>query len=475
MIKVLHIGFGFIPWHFGGLKEYTEDLMEIQSKNNFDIYYFFPGRHYPFFRKPQIKKYKKNKIKMFELINFPVVTGLDKGTFFPQQEVNEIQTEDFFRKILEEIKPDIIHIHELIGLPSSLIEIAKKEYKIPIIITIQDYFTLCPTIKLFDFNKNNCTEINTGKKCFQCCKNAPKNNNDYIFRTLNYEANNCKNKFIKNILKLNKELFRIYLQINKKISIFTTSDKNKEEIVKQFQKRRDTIIERLKYIDIVVPMSTKVEEIYKKLLNSNNIKKMQLTVKNVDLINTKIIDNTAYPIEFITLTGCSSVEKGGEILQNAIKILNKKGLEEKFNLSIYGSICKETRNILEHKNVNFKGGFNSIDLDKILQNFHVGIVPSIWEEAYGYVGIELIAKGIPVIGNNRGGIVDYTKDNYTGWVNKSCTAQELAKIMENIIYNPEEIQKLNKNIIKDRYYLTKTMQQHFDELNALYCSIINKT
>lgn len=475
MIKVLHIGFGFIPWHFGGLKEYTEDLMEIQSKNNFDIYYFFPGRHYPFFRKPRIKKYEKNKIKMFELINFPIVTGLDKGTFFPQQDAREAQTEDFFRKILEEIKPDIIHIHELIGLPSSLIEIAKIEYKIPIIITLQDYFTLCPTIKLFDFNKNNCTETNIGKKCFKCCQNAPKNNNEYVLRTLNYEAKNCKNKFKKNILKFNKELFRIYLQINKKNSNLMVRDKNKEEIVEQFQNRRDIIIERLKYIDVVVPMSTKVEEIYRKLLDTNNIKKMQLTVKSVDLINPKIIENINFPIEFITLTGCSSIEKGGEILQNAVEILNKKGLEDKFNLSIYGSVCKETKNILQYKNVSFNGGFNSIDLDKILQNFHVGIVPSVWEEAYGYVGIEIIAKGIPVIGNNRGGIVDYTKDNYTGWINKSCTAQELAEIMENILNNPEEIQKLNKNIIKDRYYLIKTMQQHFDEINSLYTAIINKT
>ncbi len=113
------------------------------------------------------------------------------------------------------------------------------------------------------------------------------------------------------------------------------------------------------------------------------------------------------------------------------------------------------------------------NLNYILEKADVGIIPSIWEEAYGLVGIELLAKGIPVIGNKRGGIVEYTIDNYTGWINKSATAQELVNIIEKIIKNPGTISELNENILENRYKIMKTMEQHFQETKEIYHKVIN--
>ncbi|MEN3014398.1 MAG: glycosyltransferase, partial [Endomicrobiia bacterium] len=104
----------------------------------------------------------------------------------------------------------------------------------------------------------------------------------------------------------------------------------------------------------------------------------------------------------------------------------------------------------------------------------VGIIPSIWQEVFGYVGIEFLAKGIPIIGNNKGGIVDYTIDGLTGWINKTSTAQELAEIMENIIKNPEIIQKYNDIIINKRKQLIKTMYEHFCEIDKIYKEILKE-
>ncbi len=76
------------------------------------------------------------------------------------------------------------------------------------------------------------------------------------------------------------------------------------------------------------------------------------------------------------------------------------------------------------------------ELDSVLDDVDVGIVPSIWEEAYGFVGPEFLAKGIPVIANAIGGMPEYTRDGETGWLNRSCSALELARIMGDISRKP---------------------------------------
>ena len=58
---------------------------------------------------------------------------------------------------------------------------------------------------------------------------------------------------------------------------------------------------------------------------------------------------------------------------------------------------------------NDRGGepFAPAELDAILDEVDVGLMPSVWEEAYGYAGVEFLAKGIPVIANAIGGMPDY--------------------------------------------------------------------
>jgi glycosyltransferase involved in cell wall biosynthesis len=124
--------------------------------------------------------------------------------------------------------------------------------------------------------------------------------------------------------------------------------------------------------------------------------------------------------------------------------------------------------------VEFLSWYNVEDLNRMLDHVHVGLIPSIWEEAFGYVGLEFLAKGIPIIGNARGGIVDYTKDGLTGWVNRSSTAEELAAIMAAIVEDPSQVVTLNSRILARRAELVKTMDTHGREMDELYRQVINR-
>lgn len=457
-MKVLHIGWGFIPWRGGGLIEYTEDLMNIQADKGWEVYYFFSCRHYPFV-KTSLKKWKNGKITMFEVINSPIFHSGDLGTLYPQLDLADKHTEDIFRKVLSEIEPDLIHIQELAGLPSSLIEIIKDEYNIPLIMTLHDFFLLCPTLNLFNSNYENCFKSEIGEECIECCKKS-------YGSVLKYQIHSwINNKLLK---KLHINLFTDF-----KINETVRKKPNTNQVIKKsllYQKRRDINIRRLEKIDLLIAQSHKVEEIYRNFLTTDNLITLHSTVKHLDLINPKKL-KVKHPIRFATLSGCYSIKKGSELILDAIKILNKQGVKNLFELHIWGGFDNHIKEILNFSNVYYHGPYNVSQLDEILDSVDVGIIPSILEEAYGYTGVEFLAKGIPIIGNKKGGIVDYTIDNSTGWVNKTASSEELANLIEYITKNPEDINKLNRRILNNKK-LIKSMDTHFNEVKDVYSQFV---
>ncbi len=480
-IKVLHFGYGFTPWRSGGLIEYAEGIMKEQAKHGYEVFYFCSGRHYPLFRFTHLKKWTRDGYTIFEVINPPIFHGGDRGTLF---DLDENKIENLFTKVIDTVKPDIIHIQELVGLPSSLIDIAISR-GIPTIMTLQDYFPLCPTVKLFDFLNQDCLDFEGGKKCTICCKRARFNYFILIKNTLSYHLRNHK------LYKPLRFLYKTFLEKTLFKLIKVEEDKGKNinidatipsSLSKFFYLRREKNIERLRKIDLLIAQSRKVEEIYRNYLklyefNDKNKKiiTLHLTVPHISDIKPKKIDKIDFPIKFATLNGCASIPKGAYIMLETIKLLHRKGLSNYFEFHIFGGILEKIKKvILSFKNVKYHGIYKVSELNELLENIDVGIIPSVWEEAYGYVGIEFLAKGIPIIGNNKGGIVDYTIDGFTGFVNYDNTAEGLANIMTKIISEPDIIRELNAKITENRDKIIKTMEQHFYELDEIYRDIIYK-
>lgn len=480
-MKVLHVGWGFRPWRSGGLIEYAEDLMNIQVAQGYEVAYFFSGCHYPLFRKPRLRKWLREDIKMYEIINSPIHHAGDQGTVRPEVDLNEEYSEKFFKKVLAKFKPDIIHIQELAGLPSSLIEIAELE-NIPLIMTLHDYYLFCPTLKLFDYNYSICLKSYVGNNCLVCCAQAPPNANHLIKSSLIFEANkrwflkSVPNSFKVKAKKLVKQVKQLLRYLGDE-SLDQNSQYNLEQMDKLaevFQNRRDVNVERLNKIDLLVAQSFRVNEIYRTLgVKGKKIVTIHSTVKHIDKVKSKTMASIIHPINFVTLNSCASAQKGVHLILGALHKLKQMGISSHFKLFVMGHVLDSAKyELLQFDNVVYKGIYNVADLDSLLQGMHVGIVPSAWEEVYGYVGIEFLAKGIPVIGNSLGGIVDYTVDNVTGWVNSANTADGLAQIMADIIYNPYQILDLNRSIISNYHQIIKSMDRHSEEMDKVYKELI---
>jgi len=95
-------------------------------------------------------------------------------------------------------------------------------------------------------------------------------------------------------------------------------------------------------------------------------------------------------------------------------------------------------------------------------------MPSVWEETHGFVGIEMLAKGLPLIGSALGGITEYVRDGETGWMNHSATGSELAELMARALDDPSAVERLRRSVPALRSDFVAGMAAHATEVEDLY-------
>jgi glycosyltransferase involved in cell wall biosynthesis len=222
-------------------------------------------------------------------------------------------------------------------------------------------------------------------------------------------------------------------------------------------------------------MSHRVAEIYARLgVERDRLRTIHLTLAHIERLTARRLQQPEdRPLTLATLGGFESREKGALLLIEAMRLLDEPAREGGFRLLVHGYVDPRLRELAAGvPGVEFGRRFRPEALDSILDEVDVGLMPSVWEEAYGYAGVEFLAKGIPVIANAIGGMPDYTRDGETGWLNRSCSAEELARIIEAILDRPEQVTELNDRLIANRDSIVKPLERHADEMDALYDELV---
>jgi len=166
-MRILHYTLGFAPYRSGGLTKYVTDLMIAQQKLGHDVYCLYPGG-YSFVRQHGYVHLDKSSfgLGIYEITN-PMPVPLFYGTNEPDKLMDESNLDKkSFIRMLEEVKPDVLHVHTLMGIPRAYLQIVHDK-KIKIVYTSHDYFGLCLKVNLIDVNGKFCEKICV-KNCEQC-------------------------------------------------------------------------------------------------------------------------------------------------------------------------------------------------------------------------------------------------------------------------------------------------------------------
>jgi glycosyltransferase involved in cell wall biosynthesis len=474
-VRILHLGWGFSPWRPGGLIAYAEDLMAAQVSRGDEVSYFMSGRHYPFVRGPRLKRWRRRGVAMHELINSPIIAGLEHGTRAPDLDLTEPRVEAAFRRVLDRSNPHIIHIQELHALPSSLIEIA-RDAGVPMLMTLQDYGPLCTTLRLFDADGAICTRREIGADCLARNADAPTGPANLIDRTIEFEVARARK-----VLRVGERVdFSFIGPVYGRLRARTAHGGSPAPVggpppldpalASAYQRRREVNAERLGLVDSLIAQSPRVAQIYQALgVRGDRMITMPFTLRHIEWLRPRRLSTPPAPIVFGTLNGAASRSKGSQTIVGALGALREAGLEGRFRLRVLGHVAPPVRAELEaFEGVELGGLYRPEHLDSVLDDVDVGIMPSMWEEALGYIGLEFIGKGIPLIANPLGGIVEYAREGETAWLNHSCTGEGLAEIMAALVRDPAEVVEMHERLMAVRGCVLVPHDRHLEAIDEVY-------
>jgi hypothetical protein len=170
-MRILHYTLGFSPYRSGGLTKYTHDLMVAQKELGHEVSALYPGGVSCFHRKCYVKNEKAlYGINVFEMVNplpVPLLYGVKEvDDLMDERNLNRIS----FDRMLDRLKPQVLHVHSLMGLPKLYLQMA-HDRGIKILYTSHDYYGLCLKVNFIDNDGAFCQCV-CSEKCRLCNQNA---------------------------------------------------------------------------------------------------------------------------------------------------------------------------------------------------------------------------------------------------------------------------------------------------------------
>jgi glycosyltransferase involved in cell wall biosynthesis len=171
--------------------------------------------------------------------------------------------------------------------------------------------------------------------------------------------------------------------------------------------------------------------------------------------------------------------KGVNVLLKAMKILVEDEKEIDAKLWIHGAnldlqppdFREEFDKLLEatQELVTFSGGYDQVDLPKLLSATDWVVVPSLWWENSPLVIQEAFLHGRPVICSDIGGMAEKVSDEVNGLHFRVRNPHSLARTMERAATTPGLWEKLRSGI--PRVY---GMDDHIDSLTGTYRELLDR-
>lgn len=275
--------------------------------------------------------------------------------------------------LIEQEKPDIIHINLFHRVLTASIVDAAKKFQIPVVFTMHDLNCVCP----------NHTMLDHGSICEACLHG----------KYLHCVKRVCfKDSRAKCLMAALESAFNKYSGLYHKIDCFITPS----------------------------------EYYRKKLLESGMTKSKVITMRNF-LQTGDFFASEKGHLGYYLYFGRLSEEKGILTLLKAIEKVPGVQLE----IAGTGPQEQALKTYVEEKNLQnrvcFRGFLSGNDLTQTIQGAKCVVLPSQWYENGPYAIMEAMAAGKPVIVSDLGGLPEIVTDHETGYVFKAFDDESLAE------------------------------------------------
>lgn len=191
-------------------------------------------------------------IKSFELINSLPISydeGIENILAFTASCDGAV-----YRKFLETLKPDVVHIHTFMGLHKEFLEEAKK-LEIRTVFSVHDFFSICPKVTMFRKGQI-CNCVDSCKECPECNMTALSEKKIFALQTPLYRK--LKDSSI--VKKLRKRHRDQYLSGDAEAAVTEQSTNTPDD----YHKLRNYYKEMIDLISVVHYNSSVTKEVFER-------------------------------------------------------------------------------------------------------------------------------------------------------------------------------------------------------------------
>ena len=399
---------------YGGTEKLLLNQALLLQKNDIEVFFFACAKG-PFFIEDY--KYKKYFPEVTEYRKADTITWLKNFSkiFYNESAKNNL------KEYIKEIKPDIVHIHNIHYILTSSVIDACKEMNIPVVMSVNDPRIVCPGGTLRYKNETYCQN----EKCIK----KP---------SFNCVLNKCKDSSLKSSLIATAE--NLFTRINRKFD----------------------------YVSSFICPSI---ALYNMLIRAGfEESKLKFIPNFLDDKFLEIEPNYENK-EYFLYVGRLAKEKGLDYLLKAAYLLPE---EIKIHIVGDGPQRQELESIakdLNLKNIIFKGFLEGKELEEEYKNCIATILPCNWFETFGLTIIESFASSKPVIASRLGAIPELVTDFENGFTFEPENYKELASAIYKIYSDKELTQKMS---IKSREKAENLFNSklHYENLKKVYESLL---
>lgn len=370
----------------------------------------------------------EDRRRRFEIVNSGVLAPAHFSFGDPAQLCHPATTAAFMEFVDRTGPYDVIHFNNLEGLPVEVLGLKDLWRRTRLVVTLHNYYPFCPQVNLWQHERAHCDDFRGGQACDSCLVHpmpAPR-----LLRTANAIAYHLKCLGLRPGSKAFDLSFRQIMRAGRltlrglgamrglmrrpaEAGQPLDRARNDQQRAGAFAARRQTMVEALNaHADLILCVSDRVRQI----AEGHGIRPDLLQTSYIGSAHARRFAETHPPDSLLNADGTLSLaylgymrrDKGFFFLLDALEALPAQMAKRLHLLVAARSGPTEALARLEAlrprlASLTHVDGYRQNELDTLLHEVRLGLVPVLWEDNLPQVAIEMHARHIALLTADRGG------------------------------------------------------------------------
>jgi glycosyltransferase involved in cell wall biosynthesis len=411
-MHILHLVHQYMPEYVGGTELYTHWLTHALSRRGHQITIFYRRSAEGIGREECMEE----RVRVWTAWNGLVTPARRLLSTFSDSPMARA-----FERVLEETRPNLVHVEHLMGLPVALIRSIQRR-GIPYVITLWDFWWVCANAQLLtNYSQQVCDGPQAYVNCARCA-----------------------------LARVDRpRLWPALLPVAGLLG------------------RRNQLLRRvMKAAGRLIAPTGFVQRWYAE----HNAPTERLLTLLPGLESAKVASSQEQrpggPVRFAYIGGLSWQKGVHAIVQACDGILETGELwiagDESFDPDYVTQLRARATS-----NVRFLGRLTREQVWETLAQVDVVLVPSLWYETFSFIVSEAFAAGLPVVASRLGPLADRVRDGVDGLLMPPGDVDAWRAALRRLVDEPHLLARLRANVRPPL-----TLEEHVERIESLYAQVV---